>query len=358
MWNQAEIYRRRRRVFAAGAGLAILLIIIIALSGGGGPLKHAPTTTTLPRSPVPLTYAPSDELQEPVAAASAAPIPGEDAVTLLGGLDAGGTATASIATVSTGVAKPVGELPVSLYGTAAVTIKKTEYLFGGREGTITTKGASGDIELGILAYPAAQANARVTEIAHLPQKNYGLSAAATATTAYIVGGDNGTQTLATILAWTPGPGTAKQVGSLPAGLRYAAVTAVGSDLVIAGGLLSDLKPSSRIFVFDTKTDKLRTLGHELPHALYAGCAATLGKLAYILGGTTAGGSQADTIYSVDPVSGTVANAGTMGVARSEAACATTASGTIYIAGGYDGVTIPYVGTLTAPSTTKTKTKKH
>jgi len=60
--------------FAAAAAV----IGIVAVSGGG-PVKHVATNTTLPRSPAPLTYTATAGLTEPVRAASAAPIPGENA---------------------------------------------------------------------------------------------------------------------------------------------------------------------------------------------------------------------------------------------------------------------------------------
>ncbi|HUB76047.1 MAG TPA: hypothetical protein VL977_03275 [Solirubrobacteraceae bacterium] len=310
---------------------------------------------------MPLSYTAAPQLSQAVTAASVAPIPGEDAVTLLGGLDAGNAATATVATVSTTETKPVGTLPASLYGTAAVTIGKTEYLFGGREGTVTAQDGtpSGDVELGILSYPPLESGAAVHEVAHLPDVNYGLGAATVGGTAYIVGGNDGKHTLDTILSWKPGEAKAKQVKTLPAPLRYAAVTAVGANLVIAGGLLSSLAATRQVLVFDTKTGRLRKLRAQLPQALYAACGATLGKLAYVFGGaipTASGGigSETGTIYSINPQSGVVAKAGTM-PPRAFGACAATAKGSIFIAGGFENaLAINYVGRLTPLNAPKSK----
>ena len=363
MWNQAEIYRRRRRAFVAAVGLVLLLIIIIVAISGGGPVKHVATNTTLPRSPAPLTYTATAGLTEPVRAGSAAPIPGENAFTLFGGLDADLTATATVATVSPTAAKPVGFLPVSLYGTAAVTIKNTEYIFGGITGSLHSNGTtSGSGELGILSYmPTATASA-VTEIAHLPSPNYGLSAAVIGTTAYIVGGFDGTSTLATIDSWSPGEAKAKVVKTLPLGLRYTAVDAVGDELVIAGGLEAGGAASRQIFIFDATTSKLRKLRAQLPSGIFAASAATLGKLAYVIGGAIPGAAGAPTasaqIYSVDPATAKLALAGALPIARDEAAATVVDGSTIYLAGGLSGgganaTTIADVGTLTATTSAAT-----
>jgi hypothetical protein len=364
MWNQAEIYRRRRRAFVAGLGLVLLLIIIIVAISGGGPVKHVATNTTLPRSPAPLTYTATAGLTEPVRAASAAPIPGENAFTLFGGLDADLTATATVATVSPTVAKPVGFLIVSLYGTAAVTIKNTEYIFGGITGSLRSNGTtSGTVEFGILSYsPTATASA-VTEIAHLPSPNYGLSAAVIGTTAYIVGGFDGTNTLDTIDSWSPGQAKAKVLKThLPLGLRYTAVAAVGDKLVIAGGLEASGAASRQIFIFDATTAKLRKLRAKLPSGIFAASAATLGKLAYVIGGAIPGAAGAPTasaqIYSVDPATGKLALAGALPIARDEAAATVVDGNTIYLAGGLSGgganaTTIADVGMLTATTSAAT-----
>lgn len=362
MWNQADIYRRRRRTFAAGVSLVLLLIIIIAVTGGGSPVKHVSRTTTLPTSPAPLAYGGSAALTEPLRTSFAAPIPGENGFTLFGGLDGlkNPNATAEVETVSPSQAKLVGSLPVTLYGAAAVTLKNTEYIFGGASGSLS----SSKIEMGILSYNPTSSSSSVTEIAHLPSVNDGLAAAVIGSSAYIVGGYDGTNTLDTIDAWKPGEAKATVVASLPVALSYAAVAAVGDKLVIAGGLLGSGTASKQIFIFDSKTDKVRKLAAQLPTATFAAAGATLGNLAYIIGGTIPSKSSSTppatlaTIYSVNPASGQLARAGTMSIPRGEAAAAVVQNKTIYLAGGLsNGDTIDGVGTLTLENTGAT-TKKH
>jgi hypothetical protein len=354
MWNQAAIYRRRRRTFALAAVFALLLIIIIIASGsGGGAAKHIVAgAIALPMSAAPLTYQATAQLQQPVFASTAAPIPGKPAFSLLGGLDSSQNATAEVANVTPTRTATVGTLPVSLYAAAAVTLKNQEYIFGGAEGSAATATP----EQGILSY-SVLGSGTITEIAHLPSDNYGLSAAAIGGTIYLVGGDDGSATLATIVAWRPGA-KAIIVKTLPVALRYAAVAAVGDKLVIAGGLMANKTASDKIFIFNTSTHTIHTLRAKLPTGLYAASGATLGTLAYVIGGQP-GYEKAPvgTIYSVDPSTGKLARAGTMTTPRAEAA-AVVVNNAIYLAGGLSGATaVADVGTLTV-SSTAAQTKTH
>ena len=361
MWNQAAIYRRRRRTFAVSVVLALLLlIIIIASAGGGAPAKRIVTgVITLPVSAAPLTYRPAAALLAPILASAAAPIPGQPAFTLLGGLDGSNDATSGVATVDSSQTKVVGELPASLFAAAAVTVGHTEYLFGGAEGT-----AKDPIPEPYIYSYAVTSTGTVAQDGKLPTANYGLAAAVIGHTVYLVGGDSGSAALDGILTWTPGAASPVSVGLLPVALRYAAVAAVGQQLVIAGGMLASGSASDAIFIFDAATHKLRELKAKLPAGLFSASAVTLGSLAYVLGGAkvTGVGSAAtvvpvSTIYSVDPATGKLATAGSLQYALAEAS-ATVVRQTIYIAGGLSGGNaVSYVGTLTAPpATTKTKTK--
>jgi hypothetical protein len=361
MWNQAAVYRRRRRTFAVSVVLVLLLIIIIASIGGGRPAKRVITgVITLPASAAPLSYRPAAALLAPILASAAAAIPHKTAFTLLGGLDSSNDATSGVATVE-GQTKVVGELPVSLFAAAAVTVGDTEYLFGGAEGTAKAPTP----ESSIYSY-AVTGTGAVAQAGKLPTADYGLGAAVIGHTVYLAGGDSGSATLDGILSWTPGGASPVTVGHLPVALRYAAVAAVGQQLVIAGGMLASGKASNAIFVFDAATHKLRELKAKLPVGLFSASGATLGNLAYVLGGASVGGVATaptavpvSTIYSVDPVTGVLATAGSLQYPLAEAS-ATVVGQTIYIAGGLSGGNaVSYVGTLTAPPpATKTKPKTH
>jgi hypothetical protein len=356
MWNQAAVYRRRRRNLAASALLFIVLIIVvIATSGGGGPKappKRSASTgsTSLPQSSAPLTYTRVASLPEPARASAAAPVPGSTtAFSLLGGLASSDVGTSGIGTITAHSTQIVGTLPVSLFAAAAVTIGSHEYVFGGASGSRTKPVP----ELGILSYDPASGTA-VTEIAHLPSDNYGCAAAVVGSTAYIVGGDNGRAPLNTIVSWHPG-GNAAVVRTLPVALLYPAVAAVDGRVVIAGGLLANNTASRAIYVFDPATQTVTTLKTHLPAGIYAASGASLGKLAYVIGGATPGGTASNlvpapvnTIYSIDPITRRVANAGTLGGGTRAEAPAVRVGNAIFVAGGLSGnQTTDAVGMLTA-----------
>ncbi len=145
---------------------------------------------------------------------------------LLGGLTAADTSSSSILYVNARGDRPRGTLPTARHDTAAVTIGGAVYLFGGGDGTK-------QLDEILRIDPAT---GRVTAAGRLPAASSDSGAAAVGGTAYVVGGYTGTRWLDTIVAWKPG-GAAHVVAHLPSPVRYAAVTAVGGTVVIAGGSL-------------------------------------------------------------------------------------------------------------------------
>ena len=92
------------------------------------------------------------------------------------------------------------------------------------------------------------------------------------TAAYVFGGYTGSRWLDTVVEWRPN-GSAKVVGHLPYPLRYAAVTAVGRRLVIAGGSLPSGRASSAVLSFDPATGRVLRVGN-LPAPTTHAAAAT------------------------------------------------------------------------------------
>ena len=134
-------------------------------------------------------------------------------------------------------------------------------------------------------------------------------------TAYIVGGYNGEHALDTILAWRPG-GAPRLVGRLPVGLRYAAVAATGSRVIIAGGSTeavgsTEAHASRAILSFDPSTGRVTRIG-SLPAPLTHSSAASLGGMVYVIGGRgSAPDSQTAAILAIDPANGRVRHAGAL-----------------------------------------------
>ena len=243
------------------------------------------------------------------------------AALLLGGLTAADTSSASIVFVTARGARPRGTLPTARHDTAAVTIGGAVYLFGGGDGTK-------QLDEILRIDPAT---GRVTAAGRLPAASSDSGAAAVGGTAYVVGGYTGTRWLDTIVAWKPG-GAAHVVAHLPSPVRYAAVTAVGGTVVIAGGSLPAGTASAAVIGFDPATGSVRRLG-TLPAPTTHAAAAAIGGLAYVIGGRGATWARAtDRIVSVDPAARKVRAAGTLDVARSDLA-AIGLGGRILLAGG-------------------------
>jgi N-acetylneuraminic acid mutarotase len=153
---------------------------------------------------------------------------------------------------------------------------------------------------------------------------------ATGGIAYVVGGYDGTNWLHTILAWRPGS-PVRVAGHLPVGLRYAAASAVGGQILIIGGSTPG-GASDGVYRFDPVSGQVREIGR-LPQPITHASAATLGAYVYLVGGrgNTLGSQTAD-VLSIDPRTGAVRRAGRLPEPLSDTA-SLTIGGAILVAGG-------------------------
>jgi DNA-binding beta-propeller fold protein YncE len=277
--------------------------------------------------------------------ASAAAL-GQGEVLLLGGLTASDISTDEIVRVAGGSSRVIGRLPTPVHDTAAVRLGRFVYLFGGGTGT-------SQLDSILRVDPVTGATAPA---GHLPAPSSDQAAAALDGTAYVVGGYTGTQWLDTIVAWQPGR-LARVVAHLPTPLRYAAVTAVGDEIVIAGGSLPDGTASREILAYRPQSGVTR-IGL-LPAPTTHAAAATLAGIAYVEGGR---GTNLDTptsrIVAVDPLRRRVKLAGRLSTPRSDLAAADTGT-TILLAGGRaTGGTVATLSTLRRVVTTVTVPPRH
>jgi YVTN family beta-propeller protein len=242
-------------------------------------------------------------------------------VVLAGGLTAQDTSTAEVIVISGGAARRVRSLPSLQHDAPAVALGGSVYVFGGGDGVRQLDH--------ILRIDPRSGRAVATS--RLPAASSDSSAAVVGSTAYIVGGYTGVRWLDTVVAFSPRGGT-RIVGHLPVGVRYAAVTAVGASLVIAGGTLPDGSASRAVYLFDTRRHVARRIG-SLPTATTHAGAASLGDTAFIIGGRrSAAGSVSSAVIAVRPAGGRVFPAGHLRMARSDLA-AVSAGGRIVLAGG-------------------------
>jgi len=325
---------RRRIALTTGLVVAAAVVLSVTLLGGSpgdprattsrasSPARVAAQATRTPVPPKRLAEHALTSLAAPVQDAAAAVV-GNGQVMLLGGLTAADTSRTDIHIVDGHRDRRVGSLPVALHDTAAVRIGSAVYLFGGGTNAGTQRDA-------IVRVPTSGGTA--SDVGRLPAPSSDQSAAAIDGTAYVVGGYTGTRWLNTIVAWRPGS-SARVVARLPFTLRYAAVTAVGGTLVIAGGSLEDGAASSAVLAY-TPGHGVRRIG-KLPAATTHAAAATIGGLAFVIGGRGATtGSVVDSIVSIDPRTHAIRNAGTLAFARSDLA-AVSLGMRILLAGGRD-----------------------
>jgi YVTN family beta-propeller protein len=318
---------------------AVLSLLSVALLAAGCGGSHSAATTT--RTATGTTAKPPHDLAArtqpirklvpvgagtldlPVQDAAAASF-GQGAV-LLGGLTAADTSRDDIVTVSRAGSRLVDHLPGVVHDAAAVTIGKLSYVFGGGNGP-------GQIDTIVRVDPHTGA---AEAIGHLPAPSSDQVAAAIGGTAYVVGGYTGSQWLDTIVAWKPG-GRSHVVAHLPTAVRYAAVTAVGDTLVVAGGSLPSGSATDAVYAFTPGTTRVRLIGR-LPAATTHAAAATLGSIAYVIGGRGAVlGTPTGRIVGIDVAKRKVVVAGALAQPLSDLMAVGTSRGILVMGGSSNG----------------------
>ena len=316
----------RRLVASAAAVLALLT------AAGCGATHHAASTTvgspgrTATAAHVMTPAAPDWHVRATLTGHLAAPLqdaaPASSggAVTLLGGLTAADTSSSAVLRATATGAQTVATLPGALHDAAGGALGRSVYLFGGGNGV-----AQLDQILRVTG-------STVSQVGKLPAPSSDQTGAVLGSAAYVVGGYTGTAWLDTIVAFQPARG-ARVVAHLPTAVRYAAVTSTDGELVIAGGSLPNGTASRTVYGWKPGWPRARPIGH-LPAATTHATAATIGTVAYVIGGR---GASLDTptnrIVAVDPRARSVRLAGHLPVAVSDASAA--ASGArILVFGGH------------------------
>ncbi len=311
-------------------GAAALCSVLLAACGGSSSssntssatTSHTAATTSAPHAtttaattPPALVPAGRRRLPAPVQL-PAATVVGTDLL-LAGGLSAADTSVDAVTVVTPTAVSSGPPLPEAIHDAAAATVGGTAYVFGGGEPSHAEIRAFGP------GAPAGLAG-------HLPAPASDVAAATLSGTAYVVGGYDGANSLRTIVRFT-GHGTATAAGALPAGLRYAAVTAARGRLIIAGGSVAGVA-SREVLVFDPAGGTVRHLA-TLPHPLTHAAAVTVGRWVYVIGGRgTDLGTQTDAIRAIDPASGHVSSAGRLPGPLSDIGAGVVA-GRVLVAGG-------------------------
>jgi YVTN family beta-propeller protein len=333
---ERRAFRRRRRV---GLGVALLLIAgaaaaaAVFLTHDDARPQAAPASTA--KHPKKAAPAPDALLNVAARAGGRLSAPLQDAaaaavgrrVLLVGGLDAADTSTADIRVWNGSRARTIGRVEHVFHDAAAALLGGAVYLFGGGDGVR-------QLDAIVRVDPASGATSTV---GRLPAPSSDQSLAVAGGTAYVVGGYTGSRWLSTVAAWRPGM-QARVVAHLPTPVRYAAVSAVGDKVVIAGGSLPDGSASRDVYVFDAATRRVRRIGRLPAPTTHAAAAALDGRVLVIGGRGAAVGTASSRIVAVDPASYRIRSVGHLPRPVSDAAAVGLAHAVV-VAGGRGTATL-------------------
>ena len=306
--------------------LPVSLLGICALLGGCGAGAHGTSTrarvsTATPRTardPLRLSTVVAGHL--PQAVSGEALIVRDGTVLVLGGLNRLDESTSSIVGYApdSGRVRAAGALAQAKHDLAAASLQGRELVLGG--GSASELDSVEELTGGLSG----------VRVGTLPSPRSDLSAAATGGYVYVLGGFDGSAPPLRQVLRTRDGRRFEVAGTLPVGVRYAALAAAGSMLYAFGGELADGGDSRAIQAFDTATGHARLAGN-LPEPVSHAAAVSLGGRIYILGGRS-GATALRGIASYDPVGPRLRAAGELPFAVSNAAAASS-GGVAYLVGG-------------------------
>jgi hypothetical protein len=242
-------------------------------------------------------------------------------VIALGGL-AGSASTSWIVAGRPASLRHVGTLPTPTHDAAAAGLGRSVFLFGGGEQVSSPA---------IVRVDPATGRARPEGTIGEPLSDLG--AVTIGRVAYLVGGYTGSQWATGVLRYRPGA-QPHLLTRLPAGLRYAGVAALGHRIYVAGGVTT-AGTSTAVYAIDVRA-RTGTQIASLPTGVaHAPLVALAGKL-YLIGGVDAAGRPRAIILRINPVTGSVAAAGSLPTPLADAAAVRL--GKIAIVLGGKGVT--------------------
>ncbi|HEY2054615.1 MAG TPA: PQQ-binding-like beta-propeller repeat protein [Solirubrobacterales bacterium] len=186
-----------------------------------------------------------------------------------------------------GAAQPVGRLPTVRSDLSAVTVGSTAYVLGGYDGKEP-----------IASVLATTDGSRFTEVTKLPTPGRYLAVAALGGRIYAFGGEGASGAASdAIQEVDPKAGTARVVGRLPEGLYHASAVALGHAIYLFGGEANE-EPTDGIWRFEPGQKKVVAVG-KLPQPTAGGAATTVGSTAYLIGGTGAAGTALPSVVQLE-----------------------------------------------------------
>jgi len=336
--QRARRIRVQRQRAGTVAALVVLLIagIVFATCTGGSPAPSSSGARTAGDvKPAASAIASIEAGIEPWQLGSAqsrqAVVANGAGLTVIGGVVPSGASLPTVSTIAPngGAIAPAAALADPVHDAGSATLGRNTYVFGG--GSPNTVATVQSVTAPSI--PPAP-GAAGTIVGHLPQPRSDLVVATipgaghAPTTAYLVGGYDGTNYLPGVLATTDGTHFTT-VAHLPVPVRYPAVVADGGAIYALGGQTaspgSQATATSDIQRIDPSTGRAVVVGH-LPQALYGAAAYVIDGAIYVAGGQAPGGITLTQITAFVPTSGKVLHAGLLPQAVAFAGYATVGSG--------------------------------
>jgi PQQ-like domain/Kelch motif len=339
--QKARRIRRQRQRAGTAAVLVVLLIagIVFATCTGGAPsstparaASDVSATKEKPAGPASIE-AGVEPWQLGSAQSRQTVVTSGTRLTVIGGVDPSGASLSTVSTIAptTGAIESAAGLANPVHDAASATFGGTTYLFGGGSpNTVATVQS-------VVTPSIPPASGGVGAVAgELPQPRSDLSVATIATasgghsstTAYLVGGYDGTNYLPGVLATSNGTHFTT-VANLPVPVRYPAAVADGGMIYAFGGETASpgaqTTATNDIQMIDPATHRGTVVGH-LPQALYGAAAYLLDGTIYVAGGQAPGGITLTQITAFVPSTGKVLHAGLLPQAVAFGGFATVGTG--------------------------------
>ena len=276
-----------------------------------------------------------------------------DRLIVLGGLSASGTSATTVTAVrtATGTARYIGALAAPVHDAAVAAIGGRALIFGGgSQASVATVQA--------FSLHGRPGRTRGVTAGSMPGRRSDAAAVTVGSTTYVVGGYDGAQPDAAVLATTDGRHFTA-VATLRMPVRYPAVAALGGQIYVFGGQAVKGPhagaPVDAIQAIDPARHTATVIGH-LPEPLAGALAVTLNNELFVAGGDTTAArpvtaglgttqlaagrlsspsATVSTVWAFDPATKRLLRAGNLQVPVSHAGVAVIGS-TAWIVGGESG----------------------
>lgn len=229
----------------------------------------------------------------------------KDGLMNLGGLDATGSSTSNTYSVNLITNKKSKKISISFgassslqvptHDAAAAYLGDAAYLFGG--GQASSVATVEKIQAGSTSVAGT-----------LPSPRSDLSLVQTSSTAYIVGGYNGSTLDPNVLSTSNGS-SFTTIGQIVYPVRYGAAALYANTMYVFGGEQGGTL-TTNVQAINLVTGQSEIVG-QLPIALQGASAAVIDGEIYIIGGADQSGSMTSTIYQFDPATANITIAGSL-----------------------------------------------